>query len=288
MRNKKRPACRLGGSAISTSLVVLFGASACSDPGDDLGPLNGIADVASDAGFDGGEAQDPDGGEVPDSGDGEGCSMIDLRDGVPSLGLLRCNAMQPGERRDFDLYVESCCYFEEPLSACETWRIDPPVSGVEVDAEGLVTVDPAVPAGTIFNVIADLGDGSGLMARAIVEVYSPQAHPAQGVFREVGRFRCFDGAEIPGNDINEVILCGSSFTVTYIPFEVYKDYWGTWTYDPSSGAIQMTVDRGNYIPPDLDLEGTMTFDGDDILLRDIWLGVGRVMTSTPACGHRLR
>ena len=243
---------------MKTRLLVMLAASACSD--DECPPVDW---------------------------DGDGRLFL-VREGNAQgrQTLLPCNAIQPGQQRDYDLYADRCCYTARPISACETWRITPAVEGVTVDANGLVAVDPTVPPGTTINLFADFGDGSGRVAEATVEVYSSEAHPAQGVFQESSYVSCEDGREYDSRNIEEVKFCGSSFSVSYMSFEVARDYWGRWTYDANSGVIKMNA---LFTPDELDLEGTLQFDGDEIVLRDMWLGKSVFATEpTLACGHRLR
>lgn len=63
-----------------------------------------------------------------------------------------------------------------------------------------------------------------------------------------------------------------SFAVTYQPFESYRDYWGSFTYDPATGALAMTVTGGNFTPGNLDLTGTATLDGNALTLSGFALG----------------
>lgn len=52
------------------------------------------------------------------------------------------------------------------------------------------------------------------------------------------------------------------FNVTWVPFETYVDYWGTYTYDRATGALTMTVESGNHVPTDAKLAGTARTDPD--------------------------
>jgi hypothetical protein len=81
-----------------------------------------------------------------------------------------------------------------------------------------------------------------------------------------------------------------TFTVTWFPFEVYKDYWGTYTFGLEQGTLTLTIDTGNYIPEEFDGEGTFTFEeGGRLVLRDIWLGASPDKEGAVAaqCGHVL-
>jgi hypothetical protein len=68
---------------------------------------------------------------------------------------------------------------------------------------------------------------------------------------------------------------GDHFSVTFTPFESYKDYWGSYSFDPATGTLSMHVEGGNNVPPGLDLDGraTMTSDGR-LILEGMYLGSG--------------
>ena len=89
--------------------------------------------------------------------------------------------------------------------------------------------------------------------------------------------------------IGEVLFhANGSFGVTWLPFEVYQDYWGSYSFDLDSGTVELTIDTGNYIPDDVDLQGTFAIDSEGrLVLQNLWLGSSYGATSTPACGHRL-
>lgn len=62
------------------------------------------------------------------------------------------------------------------------------------------------------------------------------------------------------------------FSVTFLPFESYRDYWGTYSFDPATKRIRLTVEGGNFVPPNLDLEGEAELTGGRLRLKDLFLG----------------
>jgi hypothetical protein len=78
-----------------------------------------------------------------------------------------------------------------------------------------------------------------------------------------------------------------SFSVTWMPFEVYVDYWGTYTYDRSTGTVLLHVEGGNYVPPDVQVgPGKFSVAGGSLHLEGIWLGSSRdVAPVTGRCGQ---
>jgi hypothetical protein len=66
---------------------------------------------------------------------------------------------------------------------------------------------------------------------------------------------------------------GGGFSVTFQPFESYKDYWGGYLLHQETGALTLTVTGGNLRLPGLDLEGKARIADDGALvLEDMYLG----------------
>jgi hypothetical protein len=56
----------------------------------------------------------------------------------------------------------------------------------------------------------------------------------------------------PGSHIEELIFSADeTFSVTWQPFESYKDYWGQYEYEAETGQLTLKVEAGNNIPPDV-------------------------------------
>lgn len=113
-----------------------------------------------------------------------------------------------------------------------------------------------------------------------------------GGWRQMGQTLCRKPgvAETPTEPIRELeFKADRRFHVTWLPFERYVDYWGSYDLDPQSGTIEMRVDGGNYIPEDLVLEGTVRMDEDGRLhLVGISLGSPRGGASSRYCGSTWR
>lgn len=175
--------------------------------------------------------------------------------------------------------------FPAQVDACVEWSIDP-VDDVSIDESGLLTVGPSVPAETVISVTADLENGRRLITTDLT-VYEPLQSPILGYWSEVLQLPC-DGSPgfVPDPIIPELIFYDTGeFTVTWTPFEVYIDYWGTFTHDEGTGALSLTVTGGNYVPDDVDGEGTATVAAGQLTLEDIWLGTAQEPVTPPACGH---
>ncbi len=197
--------------------------------------------------------------------------------------------LTPGSSQQLHIGVGGCCYFILPVPNAAVWTITPPIPGITIHpTTGQLTVDAEVPHGTIVTV-------HGGTHRATLYIYDPNVAPLVNIWREISQFDCDTEIESsPEEGINEIIFTpAGKFSVTWHPFEVYRDYWGTYTYDHDTGRLEMTIDGGNYIPSDFDGDGTITVEADGtVLLEAIWLGTpnARDENPTPApsgCGHRL-
>jgi hypothetical protein len=64
----------------------------------------------------------------------------------------------------------------------------------------------------------------------------------------------------------------NGFSVTFLPFETYQDYWGSYAWDPDTGRLLLKVVGGNFVPGNLDLEGEAELKDGRLRLKDIFLG----------------
>jgi hypothetical protein len=174
--------------------------------------------------------------------------------------------------------------FPTAVEACVEWSVEG--DDVTIDAGGTVTVDAAAVAGSTFTVTADVEDGRRIIT-ADFEVYVPLQADILGTYTEVQQLPCDGGAALtPDPIIGELVFKDTGeFSVTWTPFEVYYDYWGTFTYDDGAGALVLSVDGGNYVPKDIDGEGTATVVDGQLILEDMWLGVAQRPVTPVACGH---
>jgi hypothetical protein len=175
-----------------------------------------------------------------------------------------------------------------PVAASVTWSIAP-ADGADIDpTTGMLTIDPGTPSGSVFAVRADVERGR-YVVETQVHVYTPEANPLIGYWREEAQLTCDSGTEVvPEETIEELIFfADGTFTVTWFPFESYKDYWGTYTFDLAQRTLELTVTGGNTIPPDVDGQGRFALDTPgQLLLTDLWLGTPVSGRGPANCGHR--
>jgi len=202
-------------------------------------------------------------------------------------GKLLGNATaHPGEVVQFELGTMECCYSFEPVAACATYSLDD-ASPASIDpATGLVTVSADAAHGSIVNVTADVEGGRALREAALY-IWTEEGNPLVGLYTEIAQIDCEDGAEVvPPETIGELRLgADMRFGVTWQPFEVYVDYWGSYTLDAETGAIELTVDGGNYVPEGIDPSGTYTLEEGELVLHEMWLGLPQDGEGPSQCGH---
>jgi len=221
---------------------------------------------------------------------GGGCRGRLDEDTLSRLSLVMGDTiqLQPGDTWEFSPGVVECCYVFEPVDTCATWSVSP-TAGATIDPEtGLFSVDPGTASGAEFTVTADVENGRRLVS-AQVYVYTPEANPLVGVWREQAQFACGSDEElVPEERIGELVFgADEGFSVTWHPFEIYKDYWGTYTFDLSQGTLELTGAEGNYIPEDLDGSGSWAIDEQGrLVLKDMWLGSPMGSSGSANCGHR--
>lgn len=193
---------------------------------------------------------------------------------------------QPGDQRVLRLGVVECCYVLQEIDACVEYSLSP-AEGASYDPEsGLLTIEDSAAAGTVYTLTADVESGRAIVEAKIV-VYTPESHPLVGIWHEVAQSPCDDGPDIAPMPILQELWfkANGDVMVTWQPFEIYVDYWGTYTFDVETGALEIMVDGGNYVPPDVDGAGTFAVVGDALTLQDMWLGSAQDFMGVPACGH---
>ena len=186
--------------------------------------------------------------------------------------------MRPGQSSKYIVAIEECCVFVVEVDAQVKWSATP-ATGATIDpVTGLFSVGAETPAGSTFTITADIEKGQFAPA-AEVHVFTPEANPLVGSWSE----------EKPGNVRELIFRADQSFAVTWTPFEAYKDYWGTYTFELDTESIGLTITGGNRMPVEFDGTGSFFFDGNDrVTLKDVCLGSYSEVSNAPVsnCGHR--
>ena len=132
------------------------------------------------------------------------------------------------------------------------------------DGLAIATISPDLAPGTRVRLE---GNYRGYALNGPVDIYAKAANPLVGMWRQ-------DGSDCPdGTAIQELVFSGGGeFSVTWTPFEVYKDYWGSYAYDPETGAIRLEIESGNQVPDDVVTEGTVTLDEGMMTFDTLYFG----------------
>lgn len=300
-------ACATVGCTLSDQSIGDDGTEA-GESGTDAGDDDGLDDIGPDTGDDGNSGSETDAGDDGDedpstsgsdglddggSDDDSGMCLLpplsEKQIGNAQINANTHNKVVAGETEqiEFNGLVPGGI---EPLEACMQWSIEPASAG-SIDQDGLLTVAGGLEPGTTFVVTADVEDGRRILT-VDLEIYVPIDAPVVGTWSEVGRLTCGDYIEVAAEPepVNEVVFFDTGdFWVTWTPFEVYVDYWGSFDYDEATDTVTMTSEGGNYVPKDFDLEGTAAVDPDTgrLVLTDMWFGQPQFETVTVACGHVL-
>jgi hypothetical protein len=208
------------------------------------------------------------------------------------LGALRISiepnlALRPGQARALRLGVVECCSVFDTVDACATWSVSPAELATIGRYTGQLEILDGAGHGDVVTVTADVEDGRG-QVDIDVHVYTPEANPLFGIWREAAQLSCADGEEVAYDDrINELLFrADGTFHVTWYPFELYVDYWGRYAYDLEDGALSLEVTGGNHVPEDIDGAGRFRLDeAGRLVLEDLWLGRFQGAEGEPRCGH---
>jgi hypothetical protein len=202
------------------------------------------------------------------------------------LSLIAGIEMQPGETRNMTVGTGVCCVYFEPVDACVTWSVEPGEAAT-ISESGELTIGSSTAHGTVLTVTADVENGRRLISDEVY-VYDLAQNPLVGNWHEAAQFTCGDQQEVmPNQPIQELKFhADGKVDVTWMPFEVYIDYWGTYKVS-GDGSIELTITSGAYVPDDLDGTGRYAIDEDgQLILQDMWLGSPQGGGDVAHCGHR--
>lgn len=158
-----------------------------------------------------------------------------------------------------------------PRGCTARWRVDTGAPA-SIDRRGQLAIRADAAPGTQFMVHAVVGRDT---TRQVVYVVDPRPNPLVGTRRESAPARCTPdaGGLEPVREL--VFRRNGRFSVTFMPFETYNDYWGRYTYDHTTGALTLQIERGNNVPAGADLEGTARVVDGHLVLEGMWLGQPR-------------
>lgn len=121
------------------------------------------------------------------------------------------------------------------------------------DGRMALRIHDDAPLGVMTIVSADYQDHS-IAGR--IAIYDPDTMPLVGFWSQNTQ-ECD-----PDSIIRKLVFnADGTFSVTWEPFEVYKDYWGDYTFDTQSGQLTLDVKSGNVDVLDLS-SGTVKFQAE--------------------------
>ncbi|HEX8512431.1 MAG TPA: hypothetical protein VF688_04920 [Allosphingosinicella sp.] len=152
---------------------------------------------------------------------------------------------------------------EIPLRCTTGWSITGPAT-LSPD-RSFVTIAPDAPPGSIVTVGYRYG-GAGTETR--FKVVAKDEVVLTGRYSQ----RSLEGCS-PAQSVGELEFRPENrFSVTFMPFETYQDYWGAYSFDPATKRLRLTVEGGNFVPSNLDLEGEAELAEGRLRLKGIFLG----------------
>lgn len=157
-----------------------------------------------------------------------------------------------------------------PLDCLTGWAVNP-AGAATVSPDGTrLTIAPDAPAGEILTVTATAPGGFAYMTTVLV---GRTEIVLTGRWSEI-EARCPNGA--PAQPLRELEFTSQGeFSVTFMPFETYKDYWGRARFTPDRGLLALSVEGGNNMPSDREMVGEARIDDQGRLVLDSFpLGVG--------------
>lgn len=170
--------------------------------------------------------------------------------------------------------------FEPIPKHCVTDLQISPAGLATIGADGAsISLAEDAPSGALITIT---GRVAAQTLEAQVRVVDPINAPLSGTWRQ-SHTSCAE--HVPVREL--VFNSEGRFTVTWTPFEAYRDYWGTYRLDPAARAFSAEVEGSNRQPENLDLVGSVSFEGDVLVLADVWLGnPARMSAEAERCTYR--
>jgi hypothetical protein len=145
-------------------------------------------------------------------------------------------------------------------------------SGWSVSGPAVLSADR-----TALTIAADAPVGA-----LVTVAFTHQGKPVKAQFQVIGRDEVvltgrYSQSSLQGCQVSDPVgelefSPGSRFSVTFRPFESYRDYWGRYSFDPATRRMALTVEGGNFVPEGLDLEGEAELAAGRLVLKGMFLG----------------
>jgi hypothetical protein len=174
--------------------------------------------------------------------------------------------LRPGQ--EYQFHVLSTVFgrhgmFREVVAPA-TWKVSK-AAKVKIDKTGRVAVGVKAKHGRRFVVTATVIAKDPWEPKAYprtveqdVVVFDPKENPLVGDWTQKAITTC-EGQKIDveGDDGLRMLefRADGTYAAAVAPFEAYRDYWGTYKFDPKAGTLKMTADGGNKDRSQLVTEG---------------------------------
>lgn len=163
---------------------------------------------------------------------------------------------------------------QEPVGAFAPRAIPAALlTGWKATPEGQVTL---ARDGSKFSVLATATPGTDVTLSAsfcgkrdvtrTIRIAGKDEPVITGYWREESK-QC--NGETPQAPVNEFEIRDiGEFSITYYPFESYRDFWGKYDFDANSSALAMRIDGGNRVPTSATLSGKASLTPEGKLVLD--------------------
>lgn len=151
-----------------------------------------------------------------------------------------------------------------PITCLTQWTVHPAGAASVSPLDGRLTIAPDAPAPEILTVGAQAPGGFAHLTTALV---GRDDLVLTGRWSQV-EIDCGEAAP-PKEPVRELEFDSlGGFSVTYLPFETYRDYWGQARFDATLGKLDLTVTGENFTPRDPILSGPVRLDAEGRLILD--------------------
>lgn len=191
--------------------------------------------------------------------------------------------LRPGESHQFSLAILTSYMPPKEIPACAAWKVTPEGKGATISPSGLLQINSGVSSGSKFVVTANIENGRS-QRQIVAVVYTDAAQPLVGFWRQQTRSGCVAGSALAVLEpINELeFRADGVFSVTWTPFETYRDYWGSYLVNLAKRSLQLKIDQGNYVPANFRGQGSYKLkDKSTLELDGIYLGDQRNYKTPP-------
>lgn len=197
------------------------------------------------------------------SGGAEAAEAVDcsVPPGVWWWDIARsADPVRPGDTREFSMLWRRPETFRPIPPQCANEILAVPADAISLNEEGTAfRISENARPGQIVAILVMV---EGRQIYETIEIVGAESIVLDGRYREQDNPGCPDRWTIGELHFEP----DNRFSVTWQPFEAYKDYWGTYRFDAETGTIDLLASGGSHIPDGVDLSGQMRFEGDNRLV----------------------